>query len=349
MTILNPIRVGYLRLTDSAPLIVAQALGFYAEYGLNVELVQDVSWANVRDKLAAGVLDAAQMLAPLPAMTTMGVSGLRSHLITGLVMSRNGNAITISNELFEDINHNACERPLNQTAARLIGQRVQDLDHKLTFAVVHTFSGHMLLLRRWLASGGLDPDSDVRIIIMPPSQMADSLSTGVIDGFCVGEPWSTVAVEANQGAIVAAGSEIWPAAAEKVLCVQQHWHESNPEHHLQLRMALMQACRWIDQPENHDHLIQVLSDVLGLSATTLARSLSGKIMLDHKNTIEVQNFHMFHGNRLGAPDIEEQCELISLCAAIMGKTIDREKTLYLAKQTALPQLYAQAEAALGWQ
>jgi ABC-type nitrate/sulfonate/bicarbonate transport system substrate-binding protein len=322
---LTGLTIGYLPLTDSLPLIAAHEQGIFADFGLNVTLQQEVSWANVRDKLVAGVLDGAQMLAPLPAMTALGVSGVKSSLIYGLVLSRNGNAITLSKTLVSNLN----------------GKSLSERSGPLTLAVVHTFSSHMLLLRRWLRLEGVDPNRDVAYLIMPPSQMPEALATGLIDGFCVGEPWSTVSVEQGLGEIVAVGSRVWPNAPEKVLAVQQEWHEKHPETHRKLREALLKAGEWvaIKQSTDPSTLAVMLSSYLGLGEKALIRSLSGHLLLTTKDEELVTDFHVFAGEHMGRPSHEEQSMLNKGCGEILGKTLSTEIDETLCRETARTDLF----------
>jgi len=207
------IKLGYVRLSDSAPLIIAKELGYFAEYGLDVELERQSSWANIRDKVAANYLDAAQMLAPMPLSTTLGIGGLRTPIITGLSLSLNGNAITVSNDLYNRIKSQISKMSFEQgtgistkTALALseLIKANQDKTH-ITLATVHPFSTHSIMIRMWLQAGGLDPDTAVKLMTLPPEQMVDSLSRGMIDGFCVGAPWNSRAIQYGIGSAVATG------------------------------------------------------------------------------------------------------------------------------------------------
>lgn len=319
------VNIGYLPLTDSAPLVVAQELGFFNNLGLNVQLQQEVSWANVRDKLTTGALDAAQMLAPLPAMTTLGVSGLRIPMLSGHVLSHNGNAITLSTKL----PHNPVRTDLLNT----------------TLAVVHGFSTHILLLHRWLASLGLDPKRDVTTIVVPPSQMVDSLAEGVIDGYCVGEPWNTVAVNKGVGRIVAAGCEVWPMAPEKVLCVTRRWHQNHPATHLRLRLALMLAGNWLKEEGNRIEVAAIVADKIGITTDEILPSLTGRLVTEHSTT-QLRDFLIFNDATNCGPDLETTADLIQQSSDMMGKSLDVAQARNLAEKVARTDLYTEARRML---
>ncbi len=323
--------IGYLRLTDAAPYIVAQELGIFAQFGLAVSLHQEVSWANVRDKVVSGSLDAAQMLAPLPAMTTFGASGLRAHLIAGLVTSKYGNAITLREDLLS---------LAQQTNAATLGHGLRDLTRRrpITFGTVHPFSSHTLLIRRWLKSLAIDPDRDVKILVVPPSQMVDSLQQGVIDGYCVGEPWNTVGQLGGAGKVVALGSNIWPNAPEKVLAVSAQWHAAHPQTHLSLRRALLRACRWLSEPGHSEEAAELLAqpEYLNMPKAYLLPSLCGG------GSKPLQEVHQFYGPNLNRPEPGTISQMIHECAELLGKNIDADTVLTLTNRSYLPQLYDSA-------
>ena len=252
------ITLGFLRLTDSAPLIMAQELGLYERYGLQVHLPREVSWANVRDRVVIGDLDAAQMLAPLPLATSMGVGGMRADMLTGLALSLSGNAITLGEPLSAEIRARTSD-PDAAATAQALADCLADGSRQITLAAAHTFSCHILLLHRWLRAGGIQPQGDVNIIVLPPEQMVDSLSRGVIDGFCVGEPWNTIAVQQGVGSVQATGYQVWNNAPEKVLGVTESWHRLHPGTHLRLRLALMESCAWLADPAHREEAARVLS------------------------------------------------------------------------------------------
>ncbi len=347
--------LGYMRLTDSAPLIVARERGLFDDYGLDVTLQREVSWANLRDRLVAGSLDAAQLLAPLPFATGLGAGGLRAHLITGLSLGMNGNAITLSNSLWDRLSlpmpdEGKAPDPVaiaNTLAEGIRHGRVRDT---VTLATVHAFSMHSFLLRLWLKAGGLDPDHDVRLIVLPPEQMCDSLARGVIDGFCVGEPWSTVAVEQGIGSVAASGYQIWNNAPEKVLGVTGRWHQQHPATHLRLRLAIMEACRLLDEPRHRESAAALLSkqQFLDLPEKVLLPSLTGNYRFHkHSTAVYVPSFHVFWRWQACFPWRSHADWMTRQCSALYGKPTDDEQRLALVQQCYRPELYREAARVLG--
>jgi nitrate/nitrite transport system substrate-binding protein len=248
------LRLGLLPLADAAPIVVAKARGFFARHGLEVELRMERAWAGLRDKLAMGVLDAAQMLAPMPVAATLGLDGMAVPMVTALSLNLNGNAITVSEALFRRMQELAPQaRHASQWAgalARVLEQDRAEGRPPPTFAHVFPFSTHHYELRMWLCSGGIDPDRDVKLCVVPPPRMVSELAAGQVDGFCVGAPWSEVATRRGLGVTVATKYAIWNNSPEKVLGVTQDWANAHPATHLALVAALIEAARWLDLPEH---------------------------------------------------------------------------------------------------
>ena len=347
------LNLGYLRLTDSAPLITALERGFFESAGLDVALHQEVSWANVRDKLAAGALDAAQMLAPLPAMTTLGVSGLRVPMLSGLTLSLNGNAITLASTLMKDMGAGGARvgEPPAAANARRLASYLSGRSSPITLGIVHSFSSHAIQLKAWLEAGGIDPDTQVRTLVVPPSQMPDSLASGVIDGYCAGEPWNTIAVQQGLGQIVAFGNQIWRNAPEKVLAVTERWHQRHPAAHLRLLAALITACDWLSKPGNRLIAAQAIGEreFLDLPESRLAPSLTGRLVcVPGEEAVAVEDFHVFSTDDAGLPCRRTAAFMIARCAELLGRPIPAEKIAALVQQTTRPDLFYQAGRALGW-
>ncbi|MDF1643375.1 MAG: CmpA/NrtA family ABC transporter substrate-binding protein [Pseudomonadales bacterium] len=248
----NSLTIGYMPLSDSLPLLAAEQQGFFEQQGLNVVLQQEVSWANIRDKVLVGHLDAAQMLAPMLLATHMGIGGLRKSMLTPFSMGMNGNAFTISTHLAEQLSDASGHAVAGDAASALKALRgvITDRKHRrqapLIFAIVFPFSLHNLLLRDWLASTEINPDLDIQLVVLPPSQMVDHLKLQHIDGFFAGAPWNTVAIEQGVGECLVAGLDLWNSAPDKVLGVTQIWADTYPNTLKALVRALYDGCQWAD-------------------------------------------------------------------------------------------------------
>ncbi len=246
------LNIGFVPLTDCAPLVIAKEKGFFQKYGLeDVTLSREPSWKSIAEGVASKRLDAAQMTAGMPLAMTMGMGGKAPlPTVTGLVLSRNGNAVTFSQQLY-----NAGVRTLADFKTTI----AQTPDQVRTLAVVHPSSMHNLLLRHWLASGGIDPDQDVSLTVIPPAQMVATLKAGSIDGYCAGEPWNSHAVREGLGFVVATDLDIWAGHLEKVLGVREDWATQYPQTHVALVKALLEACEYCDDRRNREELVDLLS------------------------------------------------------------------------------------------
>ncbi|MDN3567361.1 CmpA/NrtA family ABC transporter substrate-binding protein [Paeniroseomonas aquatica] len=255
--VLRTLRLGFVPLTDAAPLLIAQELGLFDAVGLRVTLSAEASWAAVRDKLAFGALDAAHLLGPMPIALAAGLTGVKAQVAVAAGLGANGNTITLSNALAQELGR--CKPPLAAAAfAALVRRRAQQGRRPLTLAVVFPFSSHNYLLRHWLAMGGLDPDCDLRLTVVPPPMVAQRLLDGAIDGFCAGEPWGSHAAALGAGRIALSSGDIWPNHPEKVLCFSTEQVRQDPESAIACTAAVIGAARWLDEPANQAEAVNIL-------------------------------------------------------------------------------------------
>jgi len=287
--------LGIIPLVDCAPIVLAEALGAFERHGLEVEIRREASWATIRDKVALGLLDAAQMLAPMPLATTLGIDSVSMPMIAAMTLDLNGNAITLSQALWREIEDAAPQpvsEPLDARAlAAVVRNRAAAGRVPLALASVFPFSSHNYLLRLWLASGGIDPDRDVRLTVVPPPHMVAHLSGGVIDGYCVGEPWNQQAASLGIGRTAVTGHQLWKAMPEKVLGTTEAWAQRHPRTMTALIKALIEACAWLDEPANRAEAARVLASprYVNAPAEIIARSLT------------MPDFHVFHRGHANFP------------------------------------------------
>ena len=292
----SPLRVGFVPLTDCAPLVMAQELGLFRKHGLRVKLERELGWATVRDKIIYGELEAAHALAAMPVAATLGLGSIACDCVTALVLNLNGNAITLSHELWK-----RGVRDGDTLRAEIKGSSREKI---LTFGVVFPFSSHRHLLRKWLAAHGIDPERDVRIVVVPPPQMVANLKAGHLDGFCVGEPWNSVAVQSRAGWCVATSAELDAGHPEKVLLVRREFAVKRATEHVALVAALLEACEFCAAAENHERVVATLArpEFVGVPAEILRRGFGGKFDFGTKGTQAVPEFCVFHGNAANEPD-----------------------------------------------
>ncbi|MEM8737303.1 MAG: CmpA/NrtA family ABC transporter substrate-binding protein [Planctomycetota bacterium] len=346
--------LGLVPLTDCAPIAIAVEHGFFAQQGLNVTTTREHSWAGIRDQVAFGVLDAAQMLATMPLCTTLGLGGLKCPMVTALVLDLGGNAITLSTDLADALRCEA-EGPeeLGVHAAeplrRVLRQRADRGEPPLRLGMVFPMSTHDLELRFWLASAGIDPDRDVELVVVPPPRMVDALERGELSGFCVGEPWNSLAVDRGLGEAVITKQQLWNHSPEKVLGVTAQWAQNHPRTHAALIRSLLEACRWLDQPENRAAACQTLAlpQYVGVDAALLEHSMTGRFATaPHAAPAEMPDFHVFHQGQANFP--WRSHAVWFLTQMMRWGRLDRGTDVHaVARQVIRPDLYRDAAQAMG--
>lgn len=273
----DTIRIGFMPLADAAIPLVAARLDFARQWDLNLEMVRETSWANIRDRLAVGHFDAAHLLAPMPIATVLGLMPVQVPLIAPMALGLGGNAITVSQALWAEMQQALPEVAIGDPVSTGAALRRVAADRRRSgrpvpgFAVVHAFSAHNYELRYWLAASGLAPDADVDIGIISPPFMPAALQKGGIDGFCVGEPWNTLATSEGSGIVLLRKTDIWRASPEKVLSLRADWAAAHPEMLTRLLALMLDAAEWCAEPANRTDLADILAspDALGMPAATL--------------------------------------------------------------------------------
>lgn len=287
-----PIRLGFVPLTDAAPLVVAQEFGLLARHGLDVRLSRELGWASVRDKLVQGELDGAHALNTLPVALNQGFGCVPTAVVAGLFLNLHGNAITLSNELWR-----SGVRDLPTLRSFLAANRNR---RTLTLGTVATASTHSHLLRSWFQRAGANFESDVRLVVVPPAQAGTNLATGHLDGFCVGEPWNSHAVAGGHAWIAVTSAELAPYHPEKVLLVRSDFDAARPEEHHRLLAAVLAACELCDRPEHQEAIARLLAGprYLNLPAEVVRRGFAGAFDAGQGRTLGGDQliFHRYDAN-----------------------------------------------------
>lgn len=278
--------VGFIPLLDCAPLAVAVEKGFASEQGLDLRLVRETSWANIRDRVVVGHFDAAHMLGPMAIASTLGVGHLKVPMAVPLSMGLGGNAITLSLRVWDAMIAEGAvvgdePKAVGEALRRVVQARERAQKTQFTFAMVYPFSAHNYELRYWLAACGIDPDRDVRLVVIPPPLLVDAMREGQIDGFCVGEPWNSLAVAVGVGGIAVPTTAIWRLSPEKVLGCRLEWTQRHPDRLQALVRALHRSAQWCEDPANHPELARLLAEPRFVGAPTdiLLRGLSNRLRL----------------------------------------------------------------------
>lgn len=309
------IKLGFIKLTDMAPLAIAYEKGFFEDEGLYVTLEPQANWKVILDRVITGELDGAHMLAGQPLGATIGV-GTKADIVTAFSMDLNGNATTVSNEVWALMKANLPTdaqgkpvHPIKADSLRPVVEKFRGAGKPFRMAMVFPVSTHNYELRYWLASGGLHPGfyspsdvsgqigADVLLSVTPPPQMPATLEAGTINGYCVGEPWNQQAIFKGVGVPVITDLEIWKNNPEKVLGVTRAWAERNPNTHLAIVKALIRAGIWLDANggANRKEAAQILSrpEYVGADYRVIANSMTGTFEYGRGDRRSLADFNVF--------------------------------------------------------
>ena len=262
---LQTVHLGFLPLTDAAIPIIAHEMGFAAEQEIALQLTRETSWATLRDRLAIGHFEAAHLLAPLPVASALHLMPLSPQLMVPMALGLGGNAVTLAADLWKAMathgaNSLATPRETGNALRLILQARARASLPKPVFGIVHAFSSHYYDLCYWLAECGINPRRDVAFAVLPPPLMAEAMAAGQLDGYCVGEPWNSVAAVRGVGVIATTKSAIWKDSPEKVLGVLRRWADAQPDTLRALLRAFHRSAVWCADPQN----ARVLATILAL-------------------------------------------------------------------------------------
>ncbi len=249
--------LGIIPLTDCAPLVIGKEKGIYEKYGLDVTISKEASWATVRDGLVKGRLDASHALCGMPMLTDLGPD--KAPMRSLMMLDRNGNAMTLSKAAWD-----AGIRPITEYGSfdefgAAYSKYIKGKGEPPTFAMVFPSSMHNYNTRYWMSAMGIDPEKDVKLIVIPPPQMVENMKAGTMDGYCVGEPWNQRAVFDKAGFTATVDRDVWKGHPEKVLGTMQAWIDANPNTAKALVAATIEACQYCDVPENRLEVVEIIS------------------------------------------------------------------------------------------
>jgi two-component system, oxyanion-binding sensor len=352
------LRIGFIPLADAAALIIAADRGFAADEGLDIELVREVSWSNVRDKLNIGLFDAAHLIAPIAIASNLGIGHVKVPLVAPFGLGLNGNAITVSPALHADMVAAADGNILDPKVSARALKRVVDARKAkgkapLAFGMTFPFSTHNYHIRFWMAAGGVEPDEDVQLVVLPPPYMVDSLASGHVDGFCVGAPWNSVAVDLGIGVILHFVCEILSRAMEKLLAVRADWAEENPHVLLRLVRAHRKAADFIEDTANREEVAAILAapnriDVAAILAMpnradvaseVIRRTLDGRMKVSPNGAVRVDDRYLLVGRDGAARPDPVQAAWLYAQMVRWGQAPLSAQLLALAKSVVRPDLY----------
>ncbi|MEN8212779.1 MAG: CmpA/NrtA family ABC transporter substrate-binding protein [Pseudomonadota bacterium] len=311
------LRFGFIKLTDMAPLAVAYENGYFEDEGLYVTLEAQANWKVLLDGVIDGQLDGAHMLAGQPLAATIGF-GTKADIITPFSMDLNGNAITVSNTIWEKMKKHIPMgddgkpvHPIKADALKPVVQEYQDAGKPFNMGMVFPVSTHNYELRYWLAAGGIHPGfyapdkgditgqikAEALLSVTPPPQMPATLEAGTIYGYCVGEPWNQQAVFKGIGVPVITDYEIWKDNPEKVFGITKSFAEKNPNTTVRIVKALLRAAKWLDEDNNANRMaaVKLLAkpEYVGADKDVIANSMTGTFEYEKGDKREVPDFNVF--------------------------------------------------------
>lgn len=311
----DELKFGFIKLTDMAPLAVAYENGYFLDEGLFVTLEAQANWKVLLDGVIDGQLDGAHMLAGQPLAATIGY-GTQAHIITPFSMDLNGNGITVSNSVWQEMKPNIPkdadgkpQHPISAAALAPVVASYKAEGKPFNMGMVFPVSTHNYELRYWLAAGGLNPGTyspndtsgtigaDVMLSVTPPPQMPATMEAGTIDGYCVGEPWNQQAVVKGIGVPVITDYELWKNNPEKVFGITDAFAEENPNTTIALTKALIRAAMWLDENDNANRgeAVDMLArpEYVGADREVIAASMTGTFEYEKGDVRDVPDFNVF--------------------------------------------------------
>ena len=362
------LKFGFIKLTDMAPLAIAYEKGFFEDEGLYVTLEAQANWKVLLDRVIDGELDGAHMLAGQPLGATIGF-GTQADIITAFSMDLNGNGITVSNDVWEEMKKHIPldadgkpQHPISAAALKPVIEQYQAAGKPFNMGMVFPVSTHNYELRYWLAAGGIHPgyyaphkgdtsgqiDAQALLSVTPPPQMPATLEAGTIYGYCVGEPWNQQAVFKGIGVPVITDYEIWKNNPEKVFGVSQAWADENPNTHIAVVKALIRAAAWLDADNNANRgeAVQILSQpaYVGADAEVIANSMTGTFEYEKGDVREVPDFNVFFRYNATYPFYSDAIWYLTQMRrwGQIGSAQPDSWYMDVAKKVYRPDIYAQA-------
>jgi nitrate/nitrite transport system substrate-binding protein len=367
----SQVKFGFIKLTDCAPLVIAKELGYFEDEGLNVTLESQANWKILLDNVINGQLDGAHMLAGQPIGATIGI-GTKAPIVTAYSLDYNGNGITVSNEVWAkmqandpELNSPTPKHPISADSLKpIVKEYLADHGDPFPMGMVFPVSTHNYEIRYWLAASGIHPgmytesdlngftDAEVQLSTVPPPQMPQNLEAGIVQGYCVGEPWNQKAVVAGIGVPVTTNYDIWKNNPEKVFGVTKEWAETNKSTHLAVIKALIRAGKWLDATDDSGKLInrqqaaKILSnkDYVGAEEDVIDNSMTGTFVFQKTDVREMPDFNVFFKHEASYPHYSDCVWFLTQMRRWGQITEPKPADWYdeIAKEVYKPEIYRQA-------
>jgi nitrate/nitrite transport system substrate-binding protein len=364
------LKLGFIKLTDMAPLAVALEKGYFEDEGLSVQLEAQANWKVLLDRVVSGELDGAHMLATLPFGTAIGY-GTKADIISAFTLTLNGDAITVSNDVWKQmkpqipVKDGKLVHPIKADTLKPVLEKYKSAGKPFNMAMTFPVGTHNMKLRYWLAAGGIKPgfyappedtsgqiDAEAMLSVTPPPQMPATMDSGTIVGYCVGEPWNQQAVFKGIGVPVISDYELMKNSAEKIFGVNKSWADKNPNTHKAVIKALIRASMWLDAEnnKNRNEGVEMLSQkqYVGADYEVLANSMNGTFEYEKGDKRDLADFNVFFRHNGSYPYYSDA--IWSLTQMRRWGQINEYKTdawfIETAKQVYRPDIYMAAAKAL---
>lgn len=365
----DELKLGFIKLTDCAPIVIAKEKGFFEDEGLQVEVIAQSNWKVLLDNVITGNLDGAHMLSGQPIAATIGI-GTEAHIVTPFTMDLNGNGITVSNSIWAqmqendiDLDTDTPEHPIKADSLKPIVEDLLAQGKKLQMGMVFPVSTHNYEIRYWLAASGIHPgyysktdlagrtDAEVELSVTPPPQMPATLEAGTISGYCVGEPWNQAAVAKGIGVPVTTNYDIWKNNPEKVFGITKKFADENPKTVVAMTKALIRAGKWLDATEdgklvNREEACRILSqpNYVGADFEVIKNSMTGTFIFQKTDVREMPDFNVFFKHDCTYPWYSDGVWFLTQMRRWGQITEPKPASWYTetAKKVYLPEIYMEA-------
>ena len=364
------LKFGFIKLTDCAPIVIAKEKGFFEDEGLQVEVVAQPNWKTLLDNVISGDLDGAHMLSGQPIAATIGF-GTKAHIVTSFTMDLNGNAITVSNDIWSKMQENDAKldsptppHPITAASLKPVVDEILEGGEKLQMGIVFPTSTHNYQLRYWLAAASIHPgmytqtdtagrtEAQVELSVTPPPMMPAALESGNIQGYCVGEPWNQQAVAKAIGVPVSTNYDIWKNGPEKVFGVSKKWADENPKTNIAVTKALILASKWLDATDadgnyiNREEAARILSkpNYVGADYDVIKNSMTGYFMFQKTDKRMMPDFNVFFKSHSTYPWYSDGIWFLTQMRRWGQITDAKNKDWYMetAKEIYKPEVYLAA-------
>ena len=335
---------GMIALTDCSPIVIAHEKGLFKKYGINSTVTKGANWAAIRDNLSTGTIQATHMLIGMPIASTMGLAGSpKKPMIIPWLMNRNGQAISLKTEWKGKV-------AADPAAIKPFVEKANSLGEALTFAMTFPPGTHAMWMRYYLGAGGIHPDKDISLIVVPPAQMVSNMKIGKMDGFCVGEPWNARVIADGIGFTSVSTQDMWKDHPEKVCAFLAEFADKNPKTVKSVLKALNEASVWLDNMDNRPEQCEIVSRAtyINCDAKTILGRLQGHYDYGDGRKKDDEFYMHFSKRNCNYPQLKYAKWFLTQFRR-WGMTTGAPDYEGIAKEVMRPDIYEEAMKEIGYQ